>query len=159
MGLSYWINCAWTGSIEQLAAALVVECGFATDTAKYGPTHDATMYLKSEWSHISLTRSSIAWRKMLQQELGVIVYIDIICRIDDDFSTSGNEGRILTKAVGVLLQRTTGDLVFLFDGEKVLLLRDLSGVAIDPQSGWWNQRNRATISAYAAFVEKPLPTI
>lgn len=161
MSISYWVNFAWSAPYGEIAELLVSELGFDP----YAPendgssSHPSIVRLLSDYFQISLSRSSADWREMIRDDVGAEVCTDLVFTINDEFTTQGEGGRALTRVVGLLLQRVKGDVVFLFEGEKVLLLRDASGTRIDPVAGFWNARNQETLASYVDFTEGPLPSL
>lgn len=159
MSLSYWTSFRWQTDLEALAAIMASEAALTSTGQEQSGAITPRISFSSNYFHATASKPTKQWQDILRDELQIEICTNVVFRVDAPFRTDGEDGRALTKTIGVLLKHTKGDFVFLFEGEIVLLLRDSSGLSINSDAGFWNHGNQKILGAFVNFEEKPLPTI
>jgi hypothetical protein len=158
MGLSYSVRFWTNDGIGMVASELSRALGFAID-----PTHRgripriALVTLVATEFELDVKEADQITQAIVREDFGIAINKIVQVLVWGSFSTESEGGSQLAALVQYLLSQHSGDLVFLFNEELVLLIRDKNEIVLNSIAGFWNNTNKSLIKF--PYVEKPIPVL
>jgi hypothetical protein len=159
MSISYSIAYSSLLTVKEIGQK-IESLGFQFDQ-KHGGRHPIvpTMTYFSDGLIIDLIEEDSLGKEIYSDELGMNINQKMIIAVPDDISyTDENTQKIIKLLVQICSE--CEEIVFLFNGEKVLLLKNKTKLELDSVSPFWSEQNQIRISEGCGEYERnKLPVI
>jgi hypothetical protein len=158
MGIEYTILFNSPLDISGTASLLRDNLGYSdySGEQQYSKALVPVKFLSSRDAILCITLLDKHSREMYLDS-GVQVTMACRCQMLDSFVTNGVGSDLLIDTIHFIANATSADLLFLFNYDLVLLLRNHSGLFINRQVGFWSESNKARLGMQFTEVDyRPL---